>query len=744
MVEPDLDTGAKLRADLNKSLNEFRNAGSATVDAMVSNSSRLVSGVVSESIDGMESIGDAAEEALGEAASAVSDIMATAMSSAFGPNWDSSLQAGANTLKDVFRRVGLPSDKITSDFLDVLEQMGGVAKDNSVNIGLAIAGPKLESLIGGAFAPLKAMESRVIAINGEAAQMFATFGEGFGVVGGQVSSMTSLVNSFNTDIRSAALATNMSTDDMRKGYLELGKGGVDVKEILGSGMTFKADSKEINFLAQSMNIAKGTGIDMADVGGKISYAMRELGMSGQEPIKMFGMLKRAQEGTHLGFGVSTKAVLDGADALKMYGNNVDSTAAIYQNFVHTLGKGREGLAGGLVKKVASGLAGMSTGFRAFLGMTGQVGGGSGGAIGGALRVEEALVTGNTQGVLDDLSRTIERLTGTGILTRREAIDTNQEKQYFMQREVVSSALNLKGEDATRVQEMLGSDQKITADDIRRGAGSGLAAINKDASDVYSMNIGSVQALQNQARVLTEESLSGMTDGMRDLNVVVKDFTNTYGHDLIGFFKNALQEMGSTSPASLLPKGEREMTKEDMNRANTELNRVAGGAGIGGSASQMMDAGLPLSGLSASVAQMFNSGLAISLEEAGMAGRGALINDLNRPFVEAGDAAGDAAGGRFSAILSAFSNDELPVPIAAAKRIDVDAATNLVSKDSGVGKAPIGFTMADNQPLMLKIAVDSDGTMLNLKPFLEEAGQRAAEAARSITMSEGDGAFASPE
>lgn len=234
---------------------------------------------------------------------------------------------------------------------------------------------------------------------------------------------------------------------------------------------------EMKGLSAIYTAAASTGLDTGDAVNYISTMLKELNVSSEDAVQNIEMFSRTASGTKLPIGEVSKAIMEQSSQFSMFGNNINSASGLFRAFTQTLGEGERALAKPLFNTVMNGIKNMDTGLRAFLGLTTSIGTGGGGAIGGALEVEEALSKGTgIEKVMEGITETIERMTGAPVMTRQEAISTGRQQEYFMQRQMVQQQLKVGSpEEADRIMKMMqgrdiaGFKQQVAPD---TGAGGG--------------------------------------------------------------------------------------------------------------------------------------------------------------------------------------------------------------------------------------------------------------------------------
>lgn len=261
-------------------------------------------------------------------------------------------------------------------------------------------------------------------------------------------------------------AWGTSGDEAERAINQMLSSGLVVEQIGNLSAKMADGTENVSGLEAAFAAAKSTGLTYTEVGETLNKMIRGLGVSSEEATQKFELLARVQAGSTMQIGDVKNAVMGAADSMKFYGNNIDSAASIYKAFLKTFKDGEEVLAAPIFRKVTDGIANMDTGMRAFLGLTTQIGTGGGGAIGGALEVEQALATGEgMEQVMNGIQDTVEKLSGAPMLTRQEAIETGQQQQYFIQRELLGKQLKMN--DPAELERVMQMFQQQNVDGIRQ-------------------------------------------------------------------------------------------------------------------------------------------------------------------------------------------------------------------------------------------------------------------------------------
>lgn len=717
---------------------EVSGATGSTIDGALDAAGQKARDVARDTVQEFQNIGPALD-----------GIFGSAFSQAFGANWQNSVRSGLDFVRQHFSASNLAlnfdTEALGADLEGVFGRIGQFASDpaNAIDLtavlGAEVAGHAIQTFLS----PMDRLERRVMGFQSGTVDLFAGFSDSASSAARTVEDMDQRVTTFYTSVTNAGIATRLGADEARSALEALGRAGVDIRQFLDLRIETGNSVGEVNGLAAAMKLARGAGLDFGEVGGIITQGMRTFGLEGENAIRLFGTLKAAQDGTNLSFRDVASTVMEGASTLRFFGTNVDSVAAVYQSFVRTLGEGREALAGTLFQNVVSGLAQMNTGFRAFLGMTGEVGGGgAGGAVGGALRVEQALAEGNIEGIIGDLQHTMERFTGTQLLTREKAIGTGQEQQFFMQREILRQALGIGDlEQATNIMNMLAQGMQVGVAEIQRKAPGELQGVMDEGEAAINRQVGSVQRLANVIDSVGVNAMGRMSGSISKLSEVTGQFADNAGTQLLKFFRTMGAEPSTGSTETLT---EEERTRR-MEQAAAATSALPGG--IGAAFGTMNAAGQAdvLGGVGLFGQQGERGGLSVfgrtpqaagaqvigGVEVFGQAAEKAHSTFFNG-FVDKFDLAGTTARDRL--------NEAIMPLIEMRNRADAaqGAQASRATRQAGDTNVQTAKVMLDNDEITLKIAIDADDANINIRPYIDQAGNEAKQIARRLMIDQADG------
>jgi len=332
-------------------------------------------------------------------------------------------------------------------------------------------------------------------------------------------------------IRSTVMATGQSRKDVEEYAAAFQKAGVDILKFDDSIRGFSVSLKDnVDRLGESNNelgkaatglnaailLSKGTGLEIGAIAQDYAFFTKELGVNAADAGSKIGLYSAAIKGSKLSIEESRKAIREGANSLKFFGDTTDAVANTYRKFVRVLKEeGKEGLADDLSKKLTDGVANLDMAKKAFLAMTGGSSGKS--AITGALEIEEALGSGDQNKidrVMNRVTEEIEKMTGSSLLTMREALDTGKGDTYHKQREMLKS-FGLAGSSDKEAGVMLDTLAKSKSLPVEMMDGKQEASrmVTRGREHINSTT-SSLEALQNMLQMTADISgVKGITENL---------------------------------------------------------------------------------------------------------------------------------------------------------------------------------------------------------------------------------------
>lgn len=346
----------------------------------------------------------------------------------------------------------------------------------------------------------KGIEDRALAIDKQGLENFGNR-LNFSNITNASASLDGLNKAYRDQLQSLA-SLGLALDGpggAKEALKSLGNGaGLTLDEIqrLGAGV-FDAGHK-LDGMAGFQRILSATGMEAGVAASLLQLQMRSLGVEAGRSLEIFDTLSKVQEGTSVNIDEIGKNVTSAATKFKFYGDNIDGVATIYKQLLKGLGEGKQALAADIFEKVTSGIAGMSTEMKAFIGLTTSLGGGGGG-LESALRIEEAISSGKgLDDVMSSIYKRVEDISGAQLLTRQQALDTGQSQQYMIQRNLLSQFTGV--QDSQAVEQMVrarqGGGAQVTVDQLRPGAD--FAEKTKGVSEMtLNQQIGPATRFQQQ-------------------------------------------------------------------------------------------------------------------------------------------------------------------------------------------------------------------------------------------------------
>lgn len=333
--------------------------------------------------------------------------------------------------------------------------------------------------IGFAAAKVEAMESlkayiglekQLMEMQKAALQMGMSFGEGFKEADDSVSFFESSMLD--------TMRTLQATDEELKKTRGVLKEAFSAREMFdsieGLDASVSGVKSTINLTNVALAVSRSTGMDVADVAKRMTDMHLMLGSSLEDTALAFGHIKDAAKDSGLTYETVSSKIIESAKSLKYYGATVESISPVFKAFNQSLkGIGKEGLTPELLGDFVSGLQQMQMGTRALLGLR-MPGAGGTGILGGALRVEQAMETGEGMGdVIKSISETMKKFGGQQLLTREEALkNPAAERNFVIQRQILGMLTGIK--DAGKQNQMM----KILSDIDSHGMAGSKTAEDK--------------------------------------------------------------------------------------------------------------------------------------------------------------------------------------------------------------------------------------------------------------------------
>ena len=342
-------------------------------------------------------------------------------------------------------------------FREAAKGMQDILAANRINIAEAIVFDMTAAGYEKLMAPVMAIEGKITQQIGEVSPAIANLGGGFEKAGLNADAFATRVQEALTKSARSAQQLGIDTTRAHDALNAFGSSGVDISEIFENmGRSMSASGMPMEGLTAAMRMASATGLEMGKIGAYVQQNIRQLGRSASDTGNLIAALSLAQQGTGLSMTTVSDTVMQSASTLKYYGTSVESLSNTFNAFISAVGHGREELGKELFSDTIKHLEQMNFGMKAFLGMQSGLGRGQG-AIGAGLEIEQAMAEGRTGEIFAAIREQMERFGGGQILTRKEAIDTRQQQQYFMGRQYLST---ITGEtDAGKLDTIMGILQR---------------------------------------------------------------------------------------------------------------------------------------------------------------------------------------------------------------------------------------------------------------------------------------------
>lgn len=341
--------------------------------------------------------------------------------------------------------------------------------------------------------------------------------------------VTQGISSYREQVSNLVQEFGIAQEEAETFYQGLSKAGVNIRQLSALEATAGDTAETFKGLEAAFFISRATGLELGEVAKQLNVQTRTLGVSTEDAQDAFEIFSRVQANTTLKIKDVADAIGSAQEKMKFFGDTTEGSSMIFKGLLDTFDDGREALARPLFERVIDGLGGMSMGVRSFIGMTNNIGGGGRGPIGAGLAVEEAFATGEgLEEVLEGVRNQIEQFSGAQIMTRSEALETGQEQQFEIQRQLLQQFLGvqdsqqqnlvlefLQNSDFGAIRETIGSTgQGLMAGEVRQRA----------ATEVG----GSQQAIANRLEAISNiEASSALADslieGTKQINLAGDSF-----------------------------------------------------------------------------------------------------------------------------------------------------------------------------------------------------------------------------
>ena len=210
-------------------------------------------------------------------------------------------------------------------------------------------------------------------------------------------------------------------------------------------------------LAGLMLVLRGAGLDASRAGSILNERYRVFGertakTTSEQILKMSNAAKSAG----ISINIAQEQIKNASDPLTIFGKKSAEATRVWKTFVDTLGDSIPiQKVGSLLSNLTRGIGNMSLENRAFLSMVSGFGQGMG-ALSGGLHMELMLrQKGGLEKNVDALMQAVAKFGGGQITTLQEAVNTpGLATQFEVQRKLLGQMINVQGQDAARMLEVL--------------------------------------------------------------------------------------------------------------------------------------------------------------------------------------------------------------------------------------------------------------------------------------------------
>ncbi len=317
--------------------------------------------------------------------------------------------------------------------------------------------------------------------------------DAFGGFSQEFGQTSKVVTQFRTELENAGkmgFSTERSVAELKQLSSATGL-SIGAIATLGTSLTRTGDAVPdgafTGFAGLERMIA-ATGIEGAKAMDLMRMQMKAFHTESDQALDVIAELDKIVQGTNVSMDEAATVVSSNAQKFTMLGGNIKGVELVYKQFLNGLDKGQEAIAGVLTDKTLGSLAGLNTEMKAFIGMTSNLGQG-GGSLESALRVEEALASGEgLQEVMDGIFAQAEKISGTPLLTRKEALETGQAQQYYTQKATVNQMLGGNYSDV-ELEKMFEARQKSGSTTLESIQGTSAAELKGRSERNLDIEIG---------------------------------------------------------------------------------------------------------------------------------------------------------------------------------------------------------------------------------------------------------------
>jgi hypothetical protein len=540
------------------------------------------------------------EDSVGELKSAFSDLEEDAntifknIATVAGKAGDELKKLAQSAFGIDLSEIGIDSDALGEEFENAYRVASGEATKmngeiqrllaaNRVNLAEMVVFKLGAPLVDELLQPIEKLESQITAQVKGIAPGIVDLGGAFATAGLGSEEFTTRVEEALTNSARSAQQLGMSVEATRASMGSLTAAGIDVSEVFGKmGGDTTATGERMYGLTAAIRLSKATGLEMGKISEYVQLNIRQLGRSASDTSTLFAALSLAQRGTGLSMRNVSESVMGSASQLRYYGTSVESLSNTFNAFVKSVGEGRQELGKELFTDTVRNLHDMNFGLKAFLGMQSQVGQGRG-AIGAGLEVEQALAEGRTGEIFTSIREQLEQMGGGEILTRRQALDTGQESQYLLQRQLLQTITGQS--DTGKLDTMLGIMQR---GEIERSTEvfAGPQALEQGRQQLMEvgqaridMETGVKQQLVNKMRAEEAEALGKMVSSYQQAANTIRDSARVIFDQVKSSVGKVVVDKSTTRPGAMAAE-DADLAAAQQILATPELIIGEGGAAKG--------------------------------------------------------------------------------------------------------------------------------------------------------------------
>ncbi len=395
--------------------------------------------------------------------------------------------------------------------------------------------------------------------------------DAFGGFSQEFGQTSKVVTQFRTELENAGkmgFSTERSVAELKQLSSATGL-SIGAIASLGTSLTRAGDAVPAGAFTGFAGLERmiaATGIEGAKAMDLMRMQMKAFNTESGEALNVIAELDSIIQNTSVSMDEAATVVSSNAQKFTMLGGNIKGVELVYKQFLDGLKPGQEAIAGILTDKTLGSLAGLNTEMKAFIGMTSNLGQG-GGSLESALRVEEALASGEgLQEVMDGIFAQAEKISGTPLLTRKEALETGQAQQYYTQKATVNQMLGGNYSDV-ELEKMFEARQGGGGTTLRSVQGASPAALLERSERNLDIEIGPLtRQIEKISSAIEIKGSNQASEKLRELGVATNEVT-----DNLSKFSERLGETFNAVMSSM--KGKTSYT--DMEKIGS--NWVEGGA-----------------------------------------------------------------------------------------------------------------------------------------------------------------------